>query len=154
MPNPPIRADGGALPADGQTRRAVLRLSGAAITVAAALVVAPAQAAAGEAAVDPALAAAAALESANRALADEPRDDDDIREPLYDEWERAIRTLARVVPTTPQGAAAAMRAMLVHESHCVDELSPFLGVVRNTLTFLERAGDSSAPQPVDGRALS
>ena len=88
MPKSHHSADGEAMSAEGQSRRAALRLFGGAIALAApSLIAAPAQAFAGAAAGRPGLIAVAAFDAARAAWQHAP-DDDDIVDPSFAEFER------------------------------------------------------------------
>jgi hypothetical protein len=154
MPNSTIPTSGRVTSATcHRSRRAALRLFGAAVAASAPLVLATpaAQAIAGATIDDPALAAVAAFDAARAAWEDAP-DDDDVVDPLFAEFERTNHALGRVILTTRQGAAAVLRRLVEEEMNCVDEASPLYGAIYNLLAFLE--GDSDAPLPAGGRAQS
>lgn len=149
MPNTPVPAAGGAMPAEGHppTRRRLFLLAGQASAVAAvtaalarpAFAMRPADFMEGAALLagdDPSFAAVREFEAASRAYLEAP-ERDEIRGPFFEIRADKLQALGEIMPSTKAGALQLLSAVYEEEEPYLDENSPLRGVIENLLAFLE-----------------
>jgi len=132
MPNTPVPAAAIGLP--GTSRRSAL--AGAAALVAAVSIPAlawPVNRLAAPGAPDPVFAAIDAWRAAEKAMNEGPEEDED-RQPLFDEYWAKLQALGSVIPTSHEGAALLVATLIDTEKHhVIDETSPLLPAMFNVI---------------------